>query len=444
MNSKKKNIQVISDSLLCAACGACAAACNHDAIGFSWNPIGRKYAIVNEEKCTSCGICQLACPSIDTLNLNQRYNDKYIGDIRKVFIGRTNNISMFKNAQSGGICTAIISFLFESKEIDGAIMCRMNSSDNPSIEGVLIENKDDLVLCQKSCYTPVDVLSILKQTKGKSSLAIVGLPCHIQGATLLKEQLKRFSNIKYKIGLICDRTLCRGIQDVFLSYTSDKNVKIHWRKKDFIHKGKYYSYKNAPIVVVNHLNQIVKKGIMPNYFRFALKDMFTSPRCRVCYDKLNTHADIVCGDPWGMEDVDWDHGDSVVITRTPIGEKIIEKMMEKDVVSLKEQKNPNVFILGQKMDKKAPQTACYSEAIKIIPQSTNSYLLHQNSDSPFSEHDLNKAKTEILTFIDNEKKDKKELIQIGRNKIFQAKNKRSFTYLFLKKIINKSKKIFKS
>ena len=37
----------------------------------------------------------------------------------------------------------------------------------------------------------------------------------------------------------------------------------------------------------------------------ALKDMFTAPHCRICYDKVNVFSDIVFGDPWCMDDVDW-------------------------------------------------------------------------------------------------------------------------------------------
>lgn len=49
-----------------------------------------------------------------------------------------------------------------------------------------------------------------------------------------------------------------------------------------------------------------QEKMLPNSYRFALKDYFTSPRCRVCYDKLNTFSDLVFGDPWGMSGVDWE------------------------------------------------------------------------------------------------------------------------------------------
>ena len=75
---------------------------------------------------------------------------------------------------------------------------------------------------------------------------------------------------------------------------------------------------------------------MPNSYRFALKDIFTNPRCKVCNDKLNVNADIVLGDPWGMSGVDWVNGDSLIITRTALGKQLFEELTVQNLVTATE------------------------------------------------------------------------------------------------------------
>ena len=416
----KSNIQCVSDAYLCSACGACVAACSKDAITFEWSVLGRKYSHVDIDKCIECGLCLKVCPSLDFLELHKRYENKYEGNIIKTFIGKATDDFIYRNAQSGGVCTAIISYLFETGNIDGAVLCKMEVSSNPRPEGVLIESLNEIYSCQKSSYTPVDVLSVLKKAKSKKSIAVVGLPCHIQGATLLSETISSFSNIKYKIGLICDRTICAGFQEVLLSYVPHGNKIIQWRKKDFTYKNHYYSYKDAPVVFMNDKEGIVKGGIFAPTYRYALKDFFTSPRCRVCYDKLNTHADIVLGDPWGMSDVDWDHGESVVIARTKKGEDIIYQMLNDKKLVLKEQNNFNEIIKGQHIDDQPSFTACYSEAIKIIPQKIKSYLYELNIDAYYTDSKLSRAKESITSFISHEKLSHRMVIREGRSVINES------------------------
>ena len=259
------NIQHISDSYSCSACGACNAVCGRSAIKFQWTSIGRKYVKVSDH-CTDCGLCLKVCPKINVINAPIEPHSYYVG--------RSLDSNAYRNAQSGGACTAILSYLLDSGKIDAAVMCRMDYGSTPDVHAVTITSSQELYACQKSCYTPVDVLSALKDCKRYKSVAVVGLPCHIQGATNL-QKIPTFKNIKYKIGLFCERTLCRTIQDTLVSYASTKApVKIEWKKKDFTYNGKSYTYRKAPLVLSTEDNNMI---IMPNSVRFALKNNFTPP-----------------------------------------------------------------------------------------------------------------------------------------------------------------------
>ena len=369
------NIKGIADNYLCSACGACTVVCPQDAISFDWTSVGRKYAVVNEKLCTRCGLCMKVCPSVDVLNLYERYEDHFVGKILDTYTGISANNDIFRNAQSGGLCTATVSYLFESGAIDAAVMCQMSAGLVPLVQAILITDPKQLAECQKSCYSPVDVLSALKLADGKRSVAIVGLPCHIEAATLMSEQFKSFSNITYKLGLICDRTHCRGMQDVLSSLGGNaKKRYLNWKKKDFTFNGQYYDYKSSPVVILDEKREICKNGILSNESRFALKDMFTAPRCRVCYDKLNIHSDLVFGDPWGMTDIDWQRGESLLLARTGKGRALIEEMISHRKVLLRKRDNYEDVITGQHIDEKRKYNESYVRDFNRFFDSSLSYL----------------------------------------------------------------------
>ena len=431
------NIQSVSDALLCSNCGACKAICPVNAIAFQTSSMGRMYAVVNNN-CIECKACTKICPSLDHFNLHKTFKDKYIGNILNVYSGKSTNKKIFRNSQSGGACTAIVSYLFERKLIDAAIVCRMYSGNPPVIKSIVINNSNELSACQKSCYTPVDLLSALQNTGEKESIALVGLPCHIQGAVNLMKQSRKFRNISYKLGLICDRTLGLTLQDVMMSYLPNPTeVTIAWRKKDFHNNGVYYSYKQAPVALESKDRQYV----LPNTYRFLLKDYFTLPRCRVCYDKLNTFADIVLGDPWGMSDIDWQKGESVIITRTSKGEELIKQMHDSNELELKK-KDVAEVINGQHISERKVSVTAYSKGMEGLHQTCKSYLYKQK-DAHIEKKDIQNSQKDVSTFIMKEQLTKLEITTKARTIIQKYERCQKWRTTFLFKTLSRIKRIIK-
>lgn len=390
------NIQIVSDNYLCSNCGACKAICPKNQITFKTSCAGRKYATVGKE-CVDCGICTKVCPS-----LHDEHGSKidYEGDVKSVRILRASDSCIFQNAQSGGAATAILAYLFDKSLIQGAVLCRMSYGEIPDVSGVIIRDKGELFSTQKSCYTPVDLLSALQDIDKTETLAIVGLPCHIEGLTLSQKCSNKFQNIRYKIGLICDRTLCGGIQSVIASYSeSTSDIMIHWRKKDFTKDGVYYPYEKAPVVVVDKYGN---EKVVPNYVRFALKNMFTAPRCRVCNDKLNINADIVVGDPWGMKDIDFNHGDSVAIIRTQVGDAIYKGALAGGYICNDREGNYDEVLSGQGINGRRKSAMLYRRAMSEKVSSDVEFDILKCSEC-FSDIELHSAKKGIQEFIELDK-----------------------------------------
>lgn len=430
------NISIVSESMICSNCGACKVICPKDAISFITSPLGRMYASVNE-RCIDCKACLKVCPSLDKFNLHSIFEDRYVGKIEQVYTGRANDEQIYNNAQSGGLCTATLKYLFEKKIIDAAVLCKMSAGMPPKTQAIVIDSETDLYECQKSKYAPVDLLSILRGYYDKKSLAVVGLPCQIQGIISL-QNMGRCKNISYKLGLICECVLGSTLQDVLLSYHSVKsNGIIEWKKKDFTYSGKYYPYRDAPIRIRFDNGDDV---VLPNDYRFALKDMYTSPRCRVCYDKLNSFADIVFGDPWGMSGIDWQKGESLVITRTFKGESLIQDIIRANDITLKHA-SFNELLKGQNIDERRKSVSAYSVALNALRIKANSYLYQQKDVATIPAKYIIAAKKNIEEYISNEELSREDIIGKSRSIIKNYVRRRKLSRLFIVRAVKKAFRI---
>ncbi|GHU19162.1 hypothetical protein FACS1894163_11820 [Spirochaetia bacterium] len=273
------------------------------------SPMGNIFPIINHEKCINCGFCYNICPCTDETGLTTlNEQDTFAGHYISTYTGRTLDNTIYHNSQSGGLVTQTLSYLFDANKIDAAIVCKQDYGNvRPVVKPFIVTCKDELLATQGSSYTPVDIVSAINSVSGYNSVAIVGLPCHLQGIDSLIVKTNKYGNIRYKLGLICDRVLSEAVDDILINLVKTKgNIKIprkiKWRDK------RNASYKNAPVVIEYENNY---SEVIPAAKRHMLKNDFTSPRCRICFDKLNIHADIVFGDPWGMNNIDWENGESL-------------------------------------------------------------------------------------------------------------------------------------
>lgn len=428
-----KNTTLVTTNHLCTGCGACKVVCSHKAISMRKTNIGRLFADIDVDLCSDCGICLEICPEYNQNNFGVFSNiDVFEGIVKNTYTGISTNNLIYENSQSGGLVTECLSFLFDEKLIDAAVVCVADyGKDRPNISAMIVTDKQQLLSSQRSSYTPIDMVSALEHTNGYEKIAFVGLPCHIQGVVALQNKFKKFGNIIYKFGLICDRSLSEAIVDIFVSETN-KNAKkkIHWRYK------RDYFYKTAPVVIESEDGS---KEVVPSTKRHLLKDYFTSPRCRICFDKMNIHSDITFGDPWGMSSIDWKNGESLVISRTDKGENLIQNLIQKgraklNIASFEEAKQ------GQGVEKRKLQVKAFLEVYKknnwLLPNYADLLSLVAAPSLPYEQ-----CKKLIDDFIVLESKNRTEIVkkvnQEVQQKLYKNKIKNIVTLPFrvLKKII---------
>lgn len=427
------NVNEIKKSYLCYGCGACNVVCIKNAITMQYDNIGRLQPVIDEQNCIDCGLCYKLCPSLDLKGIQlPNAEDCYTGKVLSTYIGKSTDERIYRNSQSGGLVTAILKYLFDTQKIDAAIVCKVIDEIEYTPKAKLVTSVEQLYDSQRSSYVPIDMVSAIKNADQYKSLAVVGTGCHIQGFNALAHFKPSFNErIKYKLGLICDRTLCRTATDVLYGeqYANEKK-RIVWRDKST-------GYKEARLLIKT---QEGVQSVLPRWQRMVLKDPFTNPRCRICFDKLNTNADIALGDPWGMNNVDWQNGASVFLTRTELGESLIQEMQGKNIIAMNSAPLSAV-ITGQHIELRKNIVASVLSLYQEWGWMTPSYAdkLSKIVQATYK----TEMKAKILSFVSDATLPKRDIISKNRKYLTKEATTRRFRkYLkplsLIKRIIKKS------
>lgn len=357
---KKQNISHIVTSALCVSCGACKGVCPVSAITFSETPGGSYFPRVDKKLCTFCGLCEAVCPALHRgKSLKERMPaDPFIGQALESYSGIATDKTVYENSQSGGIVSALLLHALESGQIEAAVTVMMQSGNPPRPQVIIARNKNDILSAQKSKYCPVSLLELIPEIrKIKGKVAFVGVSCQIRGLmNVLDEVTDLRDKIAFTLGLVCDRTMTFGGLDYLVRKASpgtDKELCMHFRDKNVSgYPGNVHVFSSGGY-----------SRVLPASERIRIKDPFTPPACRICYDKMNVFSDITVGDPHGIKGIDRKGGESMIIVRTKRGEDVLHKQLSAGNISLRSA-DREAILKGQKIDKKRKDWRGYLEAWK--------------------------------------------------------------------------------
>jgi glycosyltransferase involved in cell wall biosynthesis/coenzyme F420-reducing hydrogenase beta subunit/polysaccharide pyruvyl transferase WcaK-like protein/lipopolysaccharide biosynthesis regulator YciM len=373
--TQKKDITNIVKQGLCLSCGACHAVCGHHSIDFYETLSGHYYPKINYKTCVACAACSDVCPgttfseSLKTAIADSHNLDPFIGHATAAYIGKAQNRDILRNSQSGGITTALLSHLFATETIRGALVVSMDAGNPPRPEARIITSAADLVTSQKSKYCQVPILCKLSELEAHNApIAIVGLPCHMHGlANIIDKYPELSQQIVCRIGLCCDRVMTYGAID----YLIEKSRVNAAGKTLLTYRDTTRTGYPGDVSVVTESGDI---RILPASARMSLKDFFTPARCRICFDKMNIFTDITVGDPHGIDRADKKTQESVVIVRTDNGMDLLNSAIQQDCIEAREIPYTDV-INGQKIGKKKEQWRGYISAWQclrnIVPNYTD-------------------------------------------------------------------------
>ncbi len=343
------NISEVALDKLCTSCGACSVACPNHCISYNETVGGHIFPDVNNNICTNCGICLSICPGINFgKTLKEKLPaDPFIGNVISSHVGKSVDEEIFKNSQSGGIATTIALHMLETKQADAIITVIMEWGNPPRARAHLARTREELILAQKSKYSPVPILQIISDLEKNNirKLVVIGTSCQIHGLFNLCDILPNLrEKIILSIGLFCTHVMtCTAIDHLIHETNIDNNLPKHLQFKDKLCGG-------YPGDV--HIRWSDNCSIsLPENKRHSIKNYYIPARCWLCFDELNVYSDIAIGDPWGLDDIDRIGGESVFVSRTNGGQKIIQQIFdEKKVIA--RAVNYDDIVKGQSVEKR--------------------------------------------------------------------------------------------
>ena len=288
--------------------------------------------------------------------MNRLPRDPLTGDVLCAYVGRASDDALYRNSQSGGIVSALLSDALKSGEIAAAVTTVMVEGNPPRAVARLARQEDEIQQAQKSKYCPVPLLGVLGEVeKSDGPVALVGVSCQIHGlCNILASFPELKKKIRFTLGLVCDRIMTYGAIDYLVKKTdlSLENCKmLHFRDKTC------GGYPGSVRVLCSDGRSVG----LPASIRVNIKDWFTPARCRLCFDKMNVLADIVIGDPHGITEVDRVGGESIVVVRTEVGRRKFRSALSNGALTVREIDYQQV-LTGQKIDKKRIEWRGYIDA----------------------------------------------------------------------------------
>jgi coenzyme F420 hydrogenase subunit beta len=342
-----RGLSRIIDGGLCHRCGSCVGICPTGVLATS----GDGYPTVQSlSSCTDCDLCVKVCPG-DEFNAEkfsqQQYNtavdftDTH-GQFQESFIGYATEGDLQEKSTSGGVVTAILLHLLDTKQIDGAVC--ITSDDQVLWRGkpIVARTREEILGAVKSKYaiSPTNqVFAELRNIPGK--YALVGLPCQIHGylkAAELDPRLKE--RVVLTIGLFCHAAVeHEGYEIIWETLGEKPKSAVKFTSRIGKHPGAphltYADGSKYPIYFGD------KKGYRPSSMEIIniLYRLYSPKRCLTCYDASAEYADISVGDPWMSppdDSVDFYKGWSFALVRSARAKAVCDELRAQQKLVVKD------------------------------------------------------------------------------------------------------------
>lgn len=299
-------LRLYPDKAHCSGCRACLNTCPREAIHFEPDKEGHPYPVIDETRCTRCGLCLAACG----FQSPEKHTKKLA-----VYGMLTRDKALLKKSSSGGIFAELArEVLAQHGVVFGAALSRESSSDTSTlrVRHIAIDRPEDLPRLQGSKYAPSDIGFSFREAKtfldAGRLVFFTGVPCQIAG---LKAYLKCWRTEPYP-NLLTAAILCHGTPHpaVFPQYILSLEKRYQMAAEDFNFRQnhnengrKFYDWgfigqpSESQAVVSQTIS--LSTDVYSHIFFGGFLNRESCYRCRYCSD--DRPEDITLGDFWGIE-----------------------------------------------------------------------------------------------------------------------------------------------
>ena len=326
---------IISGRENCCGCGNCVLACPSDAIEMKSLELGCLYPVVDESRCSNCGLCTQVC-------IYQHRETDGAGPL-KAYAAAARDETVLRRSASGGVfACAARKILLEGGTVFG---CSMECGEVGLIPmHIPIERIEDVPKLQGSKYVQSDLgqthVQIRKLLRDGKTVLFSGTPCQV-------DSLKRYLAGEDVTGLYTIDLVCHGVPSakLFREYLSLMNKEM--TAFLFRDKEKAWGLNGAYTYIDGGKSRSVRFSPgLSSYYSYFLESEIYRESCYSC-PYANTHrvADLTIGDYWGIEEAHPEYlqekagllslkkGVSAVLVNTSKGQQLLE-MCDSDLILL--------------------------------------------------------------------------------------------------------------
>ncbi|MDJ1178664.1 Coenzyme F420 hydrogenase/dehydrogenase, beta subunit C-terminal domain [Roseofilum sp. BLCC_M91] len=330
----KLSLDEIVTAGLCMGCGLCRSIAGSERVEIAMTPEGRERPIALsplDEKTLEA--IDATCPGIRVPSAEPESipegaeTDILWGPATQMAIGYATDPEIRHRGSSGGVLTALATYLLESKEVD-FILHVAASKERPIVsEPRLSFDAVSVLEASGSRYGPgAPLANFMEVLDFNRPFAVVGKPCDI---TAMRNLERRDPRVK-KLMRYCLSLICGGMSDLSKILSALDQFGI---RESELRSFRYRGYGNPGLTRMETKDD--------KTFALTYNDLWadeanwgTQPRCKICPDAVGEVADIVAADCWpGASPTGEDEGFNAIVVRTKRGQELFEKAMADGVLT---------------------------------------------------------------------------------------------------------------
>jgi len=329
-SSSKPPLKDVIETDMCIACGACMEACPQQIIEPAYNDFRGAHEITVKEnqECKDCGrVCEEVCPSVavDYVPFEGARATERLGNLEAVYVGHSRKYQFNGVSSSGGVVREIIHHYIDQNI---PVICLTGIDGRYQADSV--KTHEDLENVPSSIYHGVSFVHAIKLLKAaEEKCVLVAIPCVLEGIQKYISTVEPGLNgkIEVTIGIICGWMYSDHSWQSFSRFKKiDENiVDIAYRGEEKVGLLKI----KTPTKLYKYTRKSFTSFREEIDFKTSYSGVFNRFRCRLCQNHTNITADIAVGDAWLKRFSAAHEKLSILVTRTSLGEDLIEKLEKK-------------------------------------------------------------------------------------------------------------------
>ncbi|NDR52963.1 Coenzyme F420 hydrogenase/dehydrogenase, beta subunit C-terminal domain [Actinomyces sp. 565] len=326
-------INRVVDSLNCSGCGLCA---QFEGVTMQLHN-GFMRPVVDPEAVSRTGAAELAefrasCPGIRIQAQRGAgiHWDPDFGPVLGAWEAYATDEGMRHEGSSGGVLTAIASWLLESGRACRVVGARKDQADPSRTRSVSVQDPQEARALAGSRYAPA--ANAAAPDAASSGTAFIGKPCEAQAIrSLSRERGQRPIILSFFCaGTPDQRATDRLLDELFAGTGADRDLPLcDMRYRGHGWPGEFTAVAADGTTVSTSYSESWGKALGPT----------VQWRCRLCPDGVGEYSDVTASDFWratpdGYPDFTDGEGVSALLARTPRGLEIIREAEKAGVITV--------------------------------------------------------------------------------------------------------------